>query len=295
MNPFSTLSEQPYPVPPEAVPPTPRRVVMTRWSRWLRYLLVSSLLIGHNLILVFGYFAGSNLRALDDTGVQITGKVEYRWQTSSRNGSVNHISYVIYVDGKRRIKETTVSWDIYYNLKEGGPCAVTYLPADPDINCLGAPSPQLVSLNKTFLTIAGIIGLAVGVMVACFEVSLRREIRLATHGLATVGLIIDNGSQRTKNGTVYWSRYEFSSPTNEHARGCHYIPYNIWGLIPRGTPVTILYDPECPSRHMPLYAFKRVRVLHEDVAALPEALPVRSVSQSSQAITDLPHTRAFQS
>ncbi len=116
----------------------------------------------------------------------------------------------------------------YVGLREGSACVVTYLPSDPRTSCLGSPGQKLNRLDETFLLLAGLAVLVSGLALAWIETSVRREIRLATHGLATVGLVIDSGTQRTRNGTIYWVRYEFSSPTDEHARGWHWVPQFIW-------------------------------------------------------------------
>jgi hypothetical protein len=292
MNPFPTLDDHPYPVGPEAVPPAPRRIELTLWTRIQRVALLATLLLAPNVALVIGFLSGADVRALKASGVQTTGKVECLWETrSSRNVSTYHASYQITVSGKTYLQETTITKAESDRLREGSSCVVTYLPADPRTSCLGSPSQQLNQRIDLTLFLAGLVVVLAGVGLTCVEISVRREIRLATHGLATVGLIIDNGMQRTRNGHVYWARYEFSSPVDEHARSWNWVPLFIWEQIPRGTTVTILYDPDRPSRHMPLYAFKHLRLLPVKTAKADSPTQPVASGPRSTGIAQLPHRR----
>jgi hypothetical protein len=272
-GPVAGFAGDPYPASPDALPMTPRQVETPFWTQFKRCALLAGLLLGPNVALVVGYLSGNELRLLRDSGTEITGKVEYKNITrGGRSGPTYRVSYLFKVDGQNQFKDTTVTKQEYDRLTEGGAVMVTYLPSDPKINCLGSPSHHLNNRIETTLFLAGLVAAGFGIAFICVEIAVRREIHLATNGLGTVGRIVDSGSQVTRNRTTrYWARYEFSSPVNKHAGSWHYVPQFIWDCIPRGQTVTILYDPQNPSHHLPLYAFKYVRV-HAVPVAPPPAL-----------------------
>jgi hypothetical protein len=130
--------------------------------------------------------------------------------------------------------------------------------------------------------------------VVCLEFVLRAELRLARHGEAAVGLVVEHGTTRYKNHITYWVRYEFTSPISRRAQGRHNVPGFIWNLVPPGTPVTILFDPNDPRRHRPLYAFQHVRLL--DPGRLPEqpARPGSPLEGADAASTGRAHADGIQ-
>jgi hypothetical protein len=261
--PFRTLDQGPYPAPPEALPARPRRAELTGQAKSYRTMALIGMLATPNLVLLVGTFIGDDTRALRDEGRTARGVVTEIEIRHGRRGSVSYfLSYAFEVNGKPFSDYASVSRDEATSKKPGDPLVITYLPSDPNVHCLGKPEAKLASMNGWVMFLAGATFVGFGVWLVMHEVQLRRELRLARHGVGTVGMIVDCGTQMARNGTQHcWARYEVSTPRNGRSYGTHAVPQPIWVLIPRGTPVTVLFDPERPWVHQPLFAFRWVRLL----------------------------------
>ena len=150
--------------------------------------------------------------------------------------------------------------NLFDSLTEGGAWPVTYLPARPETHCLGRPEPLLRAHNRGWVIGAATVAAALGLAAGCLEWGLRRELRLARHGEAAVGRVLDLGKVRMKNGMRYWVNYAFLAPDGPR-NGTDDVPGAAWLSLAPGAELAVLYDPERPRRHRPLVALTRVRFL----------------------------------
>jgi hypothetical protein len=237
-------------------------VALTSLARTYRLLAVCGLLLTPNLVLFCGFLAGDDDRALKAQGRSVTGTVvgqDFRY--ARRGPATIDVHYRYEVNDRVYTGTVNLSQTDAKAYRVGGDIALTYLPSEPQTHCVGQPQARLVSTNSVTLVLAAAAALGFGWWLLAHEWQLRRETRLAERGHAAVGLVVDHGAVQGRHVTTYWTRYELSTPTDERATGWNNVPQIIWAQIPRGTRVTILYDPEHPSVHLPLYAFRWVRLL----------------------------------
>jgi hypothetical protein len=263
---FELAIDSPYPASPERIPPPPRRVAWNSKARWLRTAAWASLLFAPNIILLCSWQAGEDLRALVARGQRTFGRVDDVHMSSSRGGRSYRVQYTYEVAGASYHARTIVRASEVASFSRGHQCLVTYLPDQPKTNFPGRPGPELERRNETAVAFAllAVIGLAVWVI--CLEYAVRRELYLAREGEPAVGRVIERGSVRSKNQIHYWVRHHFKSATNEHVSDWHYVPSSLWGTLRPGLAITLLYDPEQPRRHLPLYAFKYAYIVEETEA-----------------------------
>jgi hypothetical protein len=144
---------------------------------------------------------------------------------------------------------------------------VTYLPAHPETHCRGNPEDNLRQQNLGYVLAAGAGTAALATWFVWLFFGMRRELHLARAGQAVAGRVNDGGSERGKQETRYWVRYRFKSDDGEQRTGRHYVPWKVYCELPIGTRVTVLYDPDHPRHHRPLFAFTHVRFLPPHEAA----------------------------
>jgi hypothetical protein len=219
-----------------------------------------------NLILFVGHAVEQPLRELTARGVcgqgSVLGKrIVYR----SKGGSTHFVRYSYTVGGRSFTREDSVSPQDHAGLNEGSSCQVYYLPDHPETCCLGRPGPQLQRGIASVLFLAGIAGGICAGFLVYFEARFRRERALAREGEPILGRITDHGVAKSKNGVRYWARYCFTASDGEERTSWHYIPQFVYDELPLGIPVTVLVAPVNAGRHLPLYAFKDVRILQEPV------------------------------
>jgi hypothetical protein len=188
------------------------------------------------------------------------------WENGGKGGKRYYAEYTFEAGGRTHSFKTLVAQDLFDSLREGGACPVTYLPSRPETHCLGRPEPLLRAHNRGWLTGAAVVAALLGVASAGLEWSLRRELRLARHGEAAVGRVLDLGKVRMKNGLRYWVSYAFLAPDGPR-NGTDDVPSAAWLSLAPGAEMAVLYDPGRPRRHRPLLALTRVRFLPPEAAA----------------------------
>jgi hypothetical protein len=148
---------EPYPAPPSALPPTPRRAELTRKARCHRGAALVLLLLAPNVFLAVALATGDDLRALEKRGQSVEGEV-VRKETiyRSRGGNTYRVCYQFWVGGRVYGDWDDVDAGLYNRLSEKSPVRVTYLAADPTVHCLGSPADHLNRRTHTFLLIAGL-------------------------------------------------------------------------------------------------------------------------------------------
>lgn len=251
----------------EGLPPPPRRAEWTPQARLGRRLLLAALLVVPNPALWLGYRDGQPLRDLRDQGRPASARVLHKSSESGGKGGKRYYAeYAFEAGGRTHSFKTLVTHDLFGSLREGGPCPVTYLPSRPETHCLGRPEPLLRAHNLGWVTGAAVVAGLLGLGFAGLEWSWRRELRLARHGEAAVGRVMDLGKVRTKNGMRYWVSYAFLAPDGPRT-GTDDLPGGAWLSLAPGAELAVLYDPERPRRHRPLLALTRVRFLPPDGAA----------------------------
>jgi hypothetical protein len=139
---------------------------------------------------------------------------------------------------------------------------VTYLPLHPEIHCLGPADQRLASHNRTANTLALTLAIVFICLLVAVEFNLRREMRLANVGELAEGRIIEKTSNKGRNHTIYWVRYLFDAPDTTRS-GWVTVSASLWGNLLNGTAITVLYDPDHPSRHRPSFGFRLVQFLEE--------------------------------
>lgn len=139
---------------------------------------------------------------------------------------------------------------------------MTYLPRHPKIHCLGLADQRLASHYRT----ANIYAAALAVVFSCLflgvEFSLRRELRLASIGELVEGRIVGKKCTTGRNRTTYRLRYAFDGPDGTRW-GWQTVGGTLYVSLFEGTPITVLYDPDHPSRHRPSFGFRLVQFLPE--------------------------------
>jgi hypothetical protein len=243
----------------EGLPPPPRRAKWTPGARLGRRLILVALLTVPNVALWLGYRDGSALRALCDHGRPVAARVLHKSsERRGKGGTSYYAEYAFEAGGRSYSFKTDVSREMYDSLAEGGSCPVTYLPSRPQTHCLGRPEPILHGLNRGWVIGAAVVAAALGVGFACLEWSLRRELRLARHGEAVVGRVLDLGKVRMKNCMRYWVSYAFLAPDGPRS-GTDDVPGGAWLSLAPGAELPVLFDPARPRHHRPLFALTRVR------------------------------------
>jgi hypothetical protein len=256
----TSLADHPYPIAPEELPPAPRPAEWTSTARLYRGTLFLALLAAPNVVLLYGESAARPLRELTAGGQSVTGKVSGVAARGSK--SRTYWVYYTYEVGGRRIAESSqVSHSVYAACRKDSPIQVTYLPAHPETHCLGRPEDRLSEQNNKYVRIALLLAAGLGIGLACLEFSLRRQLALARQGVAVVGKISERGQTRTKNGYHYWVYYRFTPLEGRTATTWVSVNRSVWDYLSPGTAITVLYDPDHPRRHRPLFTFDRVRFL----------------------------------
>jgi hypothetical protein len=262
---FSDLVfDNPYPAGPDRLPPTPRHVAWNKRARWQRTAAWACLLFAPNIILLWAREAGEDLRALVARGQHTLARVDDVRVSNSKGGRFCNVHYTFEVAGIRYRGQRTARAGEFPNIAKGLQWPVTYLPDRPETNFPGLPGPELQKQNQTAVFLAVLTTFGCAVWVICLEFAVRRERFLAREGEPTIGRIVERGETRSKNGVQYWVRHQFMSSPDEHVTDWHYVPRSLWETLRPGLAVTLLYDPERPGRHLPLYAFKYAYIV-EDV------------------------------
>ncbi len=255
---------EPYPAPPERLPPTPRTVAFNTRARVLRATARACLLLVPNALLYCGWVSGADLRELDAHGRTVTGVVTGRsCQTGGRGRRTHQVVYAYRSAGREYSVRAPVSSREYAALTPDAACLVTYSPDRPWTNCPGRPGDKLRRHNEGAVLSATVVAAMLGVWVVGLELTLRRECCLAREGEPAIGWLTEQGVTRDKNGTHYCVRHEFTSPADEPVTSWHYVPRVFWERLRPGTRVTVLYDPARARRHLPLYAFRSAYVVEE--------------------------------
>lgn len=140
---------------------------------------------------------------------------------------------------------------------------MTYLPHHPQIYCVGDAQERLASNDRTGNAIALALALGFSLLLLGGEFCLRRELRLAKCGELAEGRIIERKSEKGRNGMTHQIRYLFEAPDGTHS-GWQTVSGSLWGNLLNGTPITVLYDPDHPSRHRPSFGFHLVQFLEEN-------------------------------
>ena len=148
---------------------------------------------------------------------------------------------------------------------DGASCTVTYLPRNPAIHCLG-PADQRLQLHvRSTLFSAALCAVFLACMLGWVEWSVRRQLRLARVGKATEGRIIERRMTHPKNQTVYRASYQFETPAGMRRTGWVSVSRPLWEHLLPGTVVMVLYDPDHPDRHCPLFGFCYVELVPEPI------------------------------
>jgi hypothetical protein len=260
----ASLADHPYPIAPDELPPAPRPAEWTGTARLVRGTLFLALLAVPNVVLLHGESTARPLRQLAQgpSGQSVTGKVS----GVARRGSKSRTYWVYYtyeVGGRRASGSAQVSHSVYAACRKDSPVQVTYLPTHPETHCLGRPEDRLSEQNQSCVRTALLLAAGLGIGLAWLEFSLRRQLALARRGVAVVGKISERGQTRTKNGYTYWVYYRFTPLEGRTATTWVSVNRSTWDYLAPGTAITVLYDPDHPRRHRPLFAFNRVRFLPE--------------------------------
>jgi uncharacterized protein DUF3592 len=234
--------------PPELAGSPPRPVRMTGTGVLLMVVALGMLLGG--VILGLKLRNDSNARSatvalLAEHGEETNGTVLRLWRTTGKNKSYR-VRYQFGAQGQVYHSESEAPRGQWERLNEGAAIRVRYLPANPSINQPADWEPKQIA---PWLVVAVPAFLAI---IAFFNViMLRKQRRLLEDGRAAPGVI--NKVTRTKNGKRV--RYDFLLPGGLKEKGS--------GLLTRGTAeigavLTVVYDPDEPSRNAP-YPFNLVR------------------------------------
>jgi hypothetical protein len=259
--------EEPYPVDPESLPPTPRAIAWNRKARVLRAAVIAGLMLGPNAILLGGWFSGEDLRELEARGHVTNGQITETTIRHHRRSREYVVAYSYEVNGQDHRRTVRVSPEEYGRHSRGKPCEVTYLPDRPDVSYPGNPGPPLGRHNETTVVFATMAVVGLAIWLTCVVYVLRRERFLVREGESVVGRVTDRGQQRRKQRTVYYVYHEFQSPAEQTVTSWHYVPQSLYETLQPGQRITVLYDPANPKRHLPLYAFKYAYIRHhEDLA-----------------------------
>jgi hypothetical protein len=257
------IDNNPYPAGPESLPPTPRRVAWNNRARWLRTIAWAGLLFAPNIILLWARETGEDLRALDARGIHTLARIDDVRASTTKRVRYYNVRYTFAVAGTSYHGQRTAQASEFPNAAAGRQWPVTYLPDKPETNFPGRPGPELRKHNETAVFLALLATFGFAVWVACLEFTVRRERFLAREGEPAVGRIIARGETRSKNGVQYWVRHQFTSPGNDFLTDWHYVPRSLWETLRPGLAVTLLYDPERPGKHLPLYAFKYAYIVDD--------------------------------
>ena len=139
---------------------------------------------------------------------------------------------------------------------------MTYLPTHPETHCLADARQRLEMHNRTANIFAVMLAVVFSLLFLWFEFNLRRELRLASIGELAEGQILERRSNRGRNRTIYWVRYLFDAPDGPRS-GWQTVGEYLWRYLHPGTAVTLLYDPDHPSRHRPSFGLGLVQFLPE--------------------------------
>lgn len=251
----------------QGLPPPPRRAEWAPGARLGRRLALAALLVIPNVALWWGYRDGQSLRDLRDQGLSASARVVRKSAERGAKGGMRYYAqYAFEAGGRWHSFQTLVTPDLYGSLTEGGAWPVTYLPSRPETHCLGRPEPLLRAHNRGWVIGAAVVAAALALAAGCLEWGMRRELRLARHGEAVVGRVLDLGKVRMKNGLRCWVSYAFLAPDGPR-NGTEDVPGGAWASLESGGEIAVLYDPERPRRHRPLLALTHVRFLPPEGAA----------------------------
>lgn len=140
---------------------------------------------------------------------------------------------------------------------------MTYLPRNPDINCLGAADERLRIHNQTVNTIAVVLALGFAFLLGWVEINARRELRLARLGELAEGRVIERTVNKRRNRIVYWLRYQFDAPDGVGRIGWISVAQPLWEHLSLGTSLAVLHDPDDLDRHRPSFGFRFVEFATE--------------------------------
>ena len=260
--------EEPYPVGPDCLPPTPRAIAWNRKARLLRAAMIAGLMLGPNGILLGGWMTGEDLRELEARGRSTTGQVTEATIRYHRRSQEYVIVYSYEVNGRSYRRTTTVSATEYATHARGKACEVTYLSDRPDVSYPGRPGPPLERHNE-LTVLAGRTGRGRPGDLA----GVRRVLLAARTFTRPRGRAGHRPRDRAAASSVGSSRSSTTSTTSSCRRASKPSPpgttfRNLYtsdcGPV-SGSP--ILYDPANPKRNLPLYAFKYAYIRHDDYPA----------------------------
>jgi hypothetical protein len=256
------VPESPYPLAPQELPEPPRAVEFRLTSRVFRGIALAAFFIVPNVILCFGLVTVQPLLDLEASGQATQALLTSRYTTPGSKGRTLYwVRYCYNVDGKPYPLEVPVSEEEYARRNEGDPLAVTYLPSDPGLYCLGKPGDHLQQEVRLILiwTIGTALALAGGFLYQ--HISMTREMYLACNGVAVLGQVTGKDKTRIKNGFRYWVHYAFEPHGWALRNGTKELSWDVWQYLCPRLGVTVLYLPENPDRFQLLCGFDHVRFL----------------------------------
>jgi hypothetical protein len=185
------------------------------------------------------------VRLLREDGVAADGRVTRVWRERGESRQP-WISYRFESGGTVYGRNAKVPLRLWSALQPGARIPVRYVPAKPD---LSYPLDLAMEPMPFWVPIVVPLGLAAGCPL--MFLSVRRQRRLLEEGRPAPGIVVTHGKPiRSSHGGkrgVPW-HYEFHLLSGAIVRG-KAGPYNNPPAV--GSPITVLYDPDCPRKNVP--------------------------------------------
>ena len=181
--------------------------------------------------------------------------IDKRFSTSTNSKGRKSTSYYVtyvFVDpaGQRREDEESVSSDFYYSAQPTEKWPIEFLPSDPTINRIKRPRSSAAEW------ILGSIG-AVLVLVGYFMLfgsrkTGRRRAAIVFHGQPVPGQIVVSEQQGKGKNRRYVLNYRYIDlGGREQTSKDMTVTLAVMNQFPRGTLITVLIDPQQPSKPEP--------------------------------------------
>jgi hypothetical protein len=234
--------------PPELGGSPPRPVKLTGTGTALNVLALVMLVGGVLLGIKLSNDAAAQsqtARLLKEQGAETQATVIRLWRGGGKDRPYR-LTYQFEVQGRVFHRDSGASRRIWESLTEGSPLRVRYLPADPKLSHPADWESQQIPAWVPLMVPAAFASYTLIIILM-----LRKQRRLLEDGRAAPAVIYKVSA--TKGGKSV--RYNFRSQAGTLEKGSGLMAR---GLAQNGSVVTIIYDPEKPSRNAP-YPFKMVR------------------------------------
>ena len=156
----------------------------------------------------------------------------------------------VWVDGKE-----SVGKDEYEDTEHGEPIQVTFLPSLPQTYRLGTMTQARIEAQRS-RWLWGEFGAFVffGLMLVAAEANFRQHLSLLRHGLAVVGTVTDRSISPSRKAFFVTYQFtvdgRFAVESRSYSKKVTCLP-RFYEQTELGQPLTILYNPPCPSQNIP--------------------------------------------